>query len=139
MIFLFFSRSNPVKNGIKLQFSSLNVEIHSSKIPDATSKQQHRYGCHPDMISPDFRLSCYNFSRRKQGIKTKHQLRIIHIDDHPLIHTKYQNKNKKWFYHLFQVSSLKFYVIKGIIFVLITGTISHFVYDWSGNNFILES
>ena len=35
------------------------------------------------------------------------------------------------------MNSLKHYTIIGIIFVLITGTISHFIYDWSGNNFIL--
>lgn len=35
------------------------------------------------------------------------------------------------------MNKLKLYTIKGIIFVLITGTISHFVYEWSGNNFIL--
>ena len=28
-------------------------------------------------------------------------------------------------------------MIKGILFVLITGTISHFIYDWSGRNFLL--
>ncbi len=32
---------------------------------------------------------------------------------------------------------LKHYTIKGIIFVLITGTISHFIYEWSGNNSVL--
>lgn len=32
---------------------------------------------------------------------------------------------------------LKRYTILGIIFVLITGTVSHFVYQWSDNNFIL--
>ena len=35
------------------------------------------------------------------------------------------------------MNKIKRYTIKGIIFVLITGTISHFVYEWSGNNFIL--
>lgn len=35
------------------------------------------------------------------------------------------------------MNKLKHYTIKGIIFVLITGTISHFIYDWSGNNFLL--
>lgn len=35
------------------------------------------------------------------------------------------------------MNTLKRYTIKGIIFVLITGTISHFIYEWSGNNFIL--
>ena len=32
---------------------------------------------------------------------------------------------------------LKGYTIAGTIFVIITGTISHFIYEWSGNNFIL--
>jgi len=32
------------------------------------------------------------------------------------------------------MKTLKKYTIIGIIFVLITGTISHFVYDWSGQN-----
>lgn len=35
------------------------------------------------------------------------------------------------------MDKLKHYIIAGIIFVLITGTISHFIYGWSGNNFIL--
>lgn len=35
------------------------------------------------------------------------------------------------------MNKLKHYTIIGIIFVLITGTLSHFVYEWSGNNFIL--
>lgn len=35
------------------------------------------------------------------------------------------------------MNTLKHYTIKGIIFVLITGTIWHFVYEWSENNFIL--
>lgn len=35
------------------------------------------------------------------------------------------------------MNKLKHYTIKGIIFVLITGTLSHFVYGLSGNNFIL--
>lgn len=35
------------------------------------------------------------------------------------------------------MNPLKRYTITGIIFVIITGTISHFIYDWSGNNFIL--
>jgi len=30
---------------------------------------------------------------------------------------------------------LKSYSIIGIIFVLITGTLSHFLYDWNGNNY----
>lgn len=30
---------------------------------------------------------------------------------------------------------MKIYTIIGIIFVLITGSVSHFVYDWTGNNF----
>lgn len=32
---------------------------------------------------------------------------------------------------------LYYYTIAGIIFTFIAGTISHFVYEWSGNNFIL--
>ncbi len=32
---------------------------------------------------------------------------------------------------------LKQYTIIGIIFVLITGTLAHFLYDWSGNNRIV--
>lgn len=32
---------------------------------------------------------------------------------------------------------LKRYTIIGIIFVLITGTLAHFLYDWSGNNYIV--
>lgn len=34
------------------------------------------------------------------------------------------------------MKSLKRYCIIGIIFVLVTGTLSHFVYDWSGQNYI---
>lgn len=32
---------------------------------------------------------------------------------------------------------VKLYTIIGIIFVLITGTLAHFLYDWSGNNHIV--
>lgn len=32
---------------------------------------------------------------------------------------------------------LKQYIIIGIIFVLITGTLAHFLYDWTGNNHIV--
>ena len=32
--------------------------------------------------------------------------------------------------------SLKYYCIIGAVFTLIVGTISHFVYEWSGNHFI---
>ncbi len=32
---------------------------------------------------------------------------------------------------------LKRYAIIGIFFVLITGTLAHFLYDWSGNNYIV--
>ncbi|MDE6432759.1 MAG: hypothetical protein K2L07_00845 [Lachnospiraceae bacterium] len=32
---------------------------------------------------------------------------------------------------------LKSYTMIGIIFVLITGTLAHFLYDWSGNNYIV--
>lgn len=35
------------------------------------------------------------------------------------------------------MSDLKRDTLKGIIFVLITGAVSHFVYEWSGNNPIL--
>lgn len=35
------------------------------------------------------------------------------------------------------MNKLKRYTIIGIIFVLITGTISHFVYEWSGNNVLV--
>lgn len=35
------------------------------------------------------------------------------------------------------MSRLKLYTIIGILFTLITGTISHFIYEWSGNNFLL--
>ena len=31
----------------------------------------------------------------------------------------------------------KYYTIFGALFVIIIGTISHFIYEWSGNNFIL--
>ena len=34
------------------------------------------------------------------------------------------------------MSKLKSYTILGIVFVIIVGTISHFVYDWSGKNFL---
>ena len=32
------------------------------------------------------------------------------------------------------MNKLKRYTIKGIIFVIITGSIFHFIYEWSGNN-----
>ena len=35
------------------------------------------------------------------------------------------------------MNKLKRYTIIGTIFVIITGSISHFIYEWSGNNFIL--
>ncbi|MCI7596961.1 MAG: DUF6512 family protein [Lachnospiraceae bacterium] len=35
------------------------------------------------------------------------------------------------------MNKLNQYIITGIIFVIITGTVSHFVYEWSGKNFIL--
>ena len=35
------------------------------------------------------------------------------------------------------MKELKRYTILGIIFVIITGTISHFVYEWSGENVLL--
>ncbi len=36
------------------------------------------------------------------------------------------------------MKQLKNYTIIGIIFVLITGTLAHFLYDWSGKNNIIE-
>ena len=35
------------------------------------------------------------------------------------------------------MNKLKLYTVLGTIFVTILGTLSHFVYEWSGNNFIL--
>lgn len=35
------------------------------------------------------------------------------------------------------MNKLKLYTITGAIFVIITGTLAHFVYGWSGKNFIL--
>lgn len=35
------------------------------------------------------------------------------------------------------MNKLKHYTIKGIIFVLITGSLSHFIYEWSGNNSLI--
>lgn len=35
------------------------------------------------------------------------------------------------------MKQLKCYTIIGIIFVLILGTLSHFLYEWTGNNFII--
>ncbi|MBD5555996.1 MAG: hypothetical protein HDQ95_11845 [Roseburia sp.] len=35
------------------------------------------------------------------------------------------------------MKKLRRYTIIGIIFVLVIGTLSHFVYEWSGHNFIL--
>ena len=32
---------------------------------------------------------------------------------------------------------LKYYILGGILFVLVFGTLSHFVYEWSGNNTFL--
>lgn len=32
---------------------------------------------------------------------------------------------------------LKRYIIIGIIFVLITGTLAHFLYDWTGNHYVV--
>lgn len=34
------------------------------------------------------------------------------------------------------LKQLKCYTIIGIIFVIITGSLAHFVYEWTGNNFI---
>lgn len=36
------------------------------------------------------------------------------------------------------MSRLKKYIFSGIIFVIIAGTISHFVYEWSGRSFLLS-
>ena len=35
------------------------------------------------------------------------------------------------------MNTLKRYTVIGFFFVVVTGTISHFIYEWSGNNFIL--
>lgn len=35
------------------------------------------------------------------------------------------------------MNQLKRYTIAGIIFVIIAGTVSHFVYEWSGHSFLL--
>lgn len=35
------------------------------------------------------------------------------------------------------MKKLKKYTFSGALFVLLTGTLSHFVYQWSGNNFIV--
>lgn len=35
------------------------------------------------------------------------------------------------------MNKLKRYIIEGIIFVLITGSIAHFIYDWSGENALI--
>ena len=35
------------------------------------------------------------------------------------------------------MKSLKQYTVIGIIFVLLTGTLAHFVYDWSGNHAVI--
>ena len=34
------------------------------------------------------------------------------------------------------MKQLKKYIIIGIIFVLITGTLAHFFYEWTGNNYV---
>lgn len=39
--------------------------------------------------------------------------------------------------NLNEFNKLKHYILVGIFFVLLTGTLLHFVYDWSGNNFIV--
>lgn len=41
------------------------------------------------------------------------------------------------FYGVFFMRNLKLYTTAGIFFVLITGTLAHFLYDWSGNNTIV--
>lgn len=40
-------------------------------------------------------------------------------------------------YEVFSMKHLKQYTIIGIFFVLITGTLAHFLYDWSGNNHVV--
>lgn len=35
------------------------------------------------------------------------------------------------------MNKLKSYTIIGTVFVIIVGSVSHFIYEWSGNNFIL--
>lgn len=45
------------------------------------------------------------------------------------------NYNKRKYKYIGDnMNELKNYIIKGIIFVSITGTLLHFVYNWSGNN-----
>ena len=36
-----------------------------------------------------------------------------------------------------RMNPLKSNIIKGILFVSIAGTLAHFVYEWSNNNYIL--
>ena len=43
----------------------------------------------------------------------------------------------RFLHTIYFMNNLKRYTIIGIIFVLIAGTLAHFIYDWSGNNFIL--
>ena len=40
-------------------------------------------------------------------------------------------------YEVFSMKHLKRYTIIGIFFVLITGTLAHFLYDWTGSNHIV--
>lgn len=35
------------------------------------------------------------------------------------------------------MKQLKLFTIIGIIFVIITGSLSHFLYDWTGNNYVI--
>ncbi len=35
------------------------------------------------------------------------------------------------------MKKLRFFIIIGIIFVLVTGSLSHFLFDWTGNNYIV--
>ena len=35
------------------------------------------------------------------------------------------------------MKQLKKYIIAGIIFVLIAGTLAHFLYEWTRNNFVI--
>lgn len=35
------------------------------------------------------------------------------------------------------MNSFKHYILAGIVFVLLAGTLAHFLYEWTGNNFIV--
>ena len=59
-----------------------------------------------------------------------HQTKSPQFRKHPVIFIPFLAHNTF-------MNKLKRYTILGILFVIITGTLSHFVYEWSGNNFIL--